>query len=74
MKLARFRVNDWESSGLVEGEQVRVIQGSIFGEYTASQASYPLERVKLLPRMHQGDQRDVQAVAGDLPSMSSAYR
>ena len=49
MKLARFRVNDWESYGLVEGDRVRVIQGSIFGEYTVSQASYPLDRVKLLP-------------------------
>ncbi len=49
MKLARFRVNDWESYGLVEGDRVTVIQGSIFGAYTVSQASYPLDRVKLLP-------------------------
>ena len=49
MKLARFRINDWESYGVVEGDRVRVIQGSIFGEYTVSQASYPLDRVKLLP-------------------------
>ena len=31
MKLARFRVNEWESYGLVEGAEVRAIQGSIFG-------------------------------------------
>ncbi len=49
MKLARFRVDDWESYGLVEGDRVRAIQGSIFGEYAVTQASYPLERVKLLP-------------------------
>ena len=49
MKLARFQVDDWESYGLVEGYRVRSIQGSIFGEYTVSQASYPLERIKLLP-------------------------
>ncbi len=49
MKLARFRVDDWESYGLVEGDRVRAIQGSIFGEHTVTQASYPLERVKLLP-------------------------
>jgi 2-keto-4-pentenoate hydratase/2-oxohepta-3-ene-1,7-dioic acid hydratase in catechol pathway len=49
MKLARFRIDEWESYGLVEGDRVRVIQGSIFGEYTISQASYPLERIKLLP-------------------------
>jgi len=52
MKLARFRVDEWESYGLVEGDRVRVIEGSIFGEYTVSQASYPLERVKLLPPTH----------------------
>ena len=49
MKLARFRIKDWESYGLVEGEQVRAIHGSIFGEHTVSQASYPLARVQLLP-------------------------
>ena len=49
MKLARFRVDDWESYGLVEGDRVRVIQGSIFGEYKVTQAFYPLEQVKLLP-------------------------
>jgi 2-keto-4-pentenoate hydratase/2-oxohepta-3-ene-1,7-dioic acid hydratase in catechol pathway len=49
MKLARFRVDDWESYGLVEGDRVRAIQGSIFGEYSVSRASYPLERIKLLP-------------------------
>ncbi len=49
MKLARFRIDGWESYGLVEGDRVRVIQGSIFGEHTFSDASYSLEQVKLLP-------------------------
>ena len=49
MKLARFRIDGWESYGLVEDDRVRVIQGSIFGEHQVTQASYPLERVKLLP-------------------------
>ena len=49
MKLARFRVNDWESYGIVEGDRVSVIQGNIFGEYKVTQASYQLARVKLLP-------------------------
>jgi 2-keto-4-pentenoate hydratase/2-oxohepta-3-ene-1,7-dioic acid hydratase in catechol pathway len=49
MKLARFCVNEWESYGLAEGDRVRAIQGSIFGEYRVTQASYPLEQVKLLP-------------------------
>jgi hypothetical protein len=33
----------------VEGDRVRVIQGDIFGEHKETQASYPLNRVKLLP-------------------------
>ena len=49
MKLARFRINDWESYGVVEGDRVSVIQGDIFGEYRVTQASYPLARVKFLP-------------------------
>ncbi len=49
MKLARFAVDQWESYGLVEGDRVRVIQGSIFGEHRVTRASYPLGRVKLLP-------------------------
>ena len=32
MKLARFRVNDWESYGIVEEDRVSVIQGDFFGE------------------------------------------
>jgi 2-keto-4-pentenoate hydratase/2-oxohepta-3-ene-1,7-dioic acid hydratase in catechol pathway len=49
MKLARFSVDGWESYGVVEGDRVRVIQGDIFGEHRFTQASYPLDRVKLLP-------------------------
>jgi 2-keto-4-pentenoate hydratase/2-oxohepta-3-ene-1,7-dioic acid hydratase in catechol pathway len=49
MKLARFSVDGWQSYGLVEGDRVRVIQGSIFGEHQVTHASYPLDRVKLLP-------------------------
>jgi 2-keto-4-pentenoate hydratase/2-oxohepta-3-ene-1,7-dioic acid hydratase in catechol pathway len=49
MKLARFRIHDWESFGLVEGDHVRVIQGSLFGDYTLTHAAYPLDQVQLLP-------------------------
>lgn len=49
MKLARFSVGAWESYGLVEDDRVRVIRGSIFGEHTVTDASYPLSQVKLLP-------------------------
>ena len=31
MKLARFSVGPWESYGLVEGDQVRVIQAAFSG-------------------------------------------
>jgi hypothetical protein len=48
MKLARFRIHDWESFELVEGDHVRVIQGSIFGDYTLTDAAYPLDQVQLL--------------------------
>jgi hypothetical protein len=49
MKLARFRIHDWESFGLVEGDHVQVIQGSLFGDYTLIDAAYPLDQVQLLP-------------------------
>jgi 2-keto-4-pentenoate hydratase/2-oxohepta-3-ene-1,7-dioic acid hydratase in catechol pathway len=49
MKIARFRIDERESYGLVEGDRVRVIKGSIFGDYRVTQASYPLEQIKFLP-------------------------
>ena len=49
MKLARFQVDGWESYGLVEDDRIRVIQGNIFSEHRVTGASYPLDRVKLLP-------------------------
>ena len=49
MTIARFSVAGWESYGRVEGDRVRVIQGDIFGEHKEAGASYPLDRVKLLP-------------------------
>ena len=48
MKLDRFSVDGWESYGVVEGDRVKVIQGSIFGEHHVTGASYPLDRVTLL--------------------------
>ena len=41
-----------ESFGLVEGDHVRVIQGSLFGDYTLTYAAYPLDQVQLLPPTH----------------------
>jgi hypothetical protein len=49
MKIARFTVDGWTSYGRVEEGRVRVIQGDIFHDHEVTQASYPLDRVKLLP-------------------------
>lgn len=49
MKIARFSIDGWESHGVVEGDRIRVIQGNVFGAHEITRASYPLDRVKLLP-------------------------
>ena len=48
MKIARFMVDGEEYHGQVDGDQLRVIKGSIFGEFEVTKASYSLNRVKLL--------------------------
>ena len=48
MKIARFRVDNSESYGAVEGDRIRVIDGDIFGEHTLTQTTHPLASVKLL--------------------------
>ena len=48
MKIARFRVDNSESYGAVEGDRIRVIDGDIFGEHTLTQRTHPLASVKLL--------------------------
>ena len=52
MKLARFRVDGWESYGLVDGDHIKAIHGDIYSQYEITDASYPLSRVKLLPPTH----------------------
>ena len=49
MKFARFEINGWESYGVVEGDQLRVIQGDLFGRYHFTDAMYPISKVKILP-------------------------
>jgi 2-keto-4-pentenoate hydratase/2-oxohepta-3-ene-1,7-dioic acid hydratase in catechol pathway len=49
MKFARFSINDEVRIGLVEGERVRVVTGSIFGRYEPTETSYALSEVTLLP-------------------------
>ena len=41
MKLARFRVDGLESYGLVDGDNIKAIQGDIYSEYKVTEASYP---------------------------------
>ena len=49
MKFARFEVNGWQSYAVVEGDQLRVIQGDLFGQHHFTDAKYPVSSVKILP-------------------------
>src|SRR3990170_393005 len=49
MRIARFLSGGQELYGVVEGEQVRVIEGDIFSDFKAGQQSLPLAGVRLLP-------------------------
>jgi 2-keto-4-pentenoate hydratase/2-oxohepta-3-ene-1,7-dioic acid hydratase in catechol pathway len=49
MKIARFRVENRVRYGVVEGDRVREIRGSIFGRFRVTDVTYPLGQVKLLP-------------------------
>ncbi len=48
MKFARFRVNDTVAFGIVEGDQVREISGSLFGDWSATDKVHALADVRLL--------------------------
>jgi len=45
MKIARFSYQDRELYGVVDGGQVNVIDGNIFGSYTITEESLPLTAV-----------------------------
>ena len=47
MKFARFEINAWESYAVVEDDQLRVIQGDIFGQHHFTDARYPIRKVKI---------------------------
>jgi 2-keto-4-pentenoate hydratase/2-oxohepta-3-ene-1,7-dioic acid hydratase in catechol pathway len=49
MKIARFSVDGYEFHGSVEGDRVRAIQGSVYGEHRVTGLTFPLAGVKLLP-------------------------
>ncbi|MFQ5934271.1 MAG: fumarylacetoacetate hydrolase family protein, partial [Dehalococcoidia bacterium] len=48
LKIARFEVEGRIAHGVVENGSVRGIQGDVFGEFTATGPSYPLDEIKLL--------------------------
>lgn len=47
-RYARFRVGDKAAYGIVEGDRVREISGSIFGDHKTTDTTYALKDVKLL--------------------------
>ena len=49
MKFARFEYDGKIDTGLVDGERVRVIEGSLFGRYEETGTHHSLEEVTLLP-------------------------
>ena len=49
MKFARFETNGWQSYAVVEGDQLRVVQGDLFGQHHFTDARYPINSVKILP-------------------------
>lgn len=48
MKLARFKVEGRVRHGVVQGNRVKEIQGSIYRKFTYTGNTYPLSRVKLM--------------------------
>ncbi|MHC1692609.1 MAG: fumarylacetoacetate hydrolase family protein [Sphaerochaetaceae bacterium] len=48
MKIVRFRYQDTISYGSLENRRIRRIEGSVFGDYTITNESHPLDTVVLL--------------------------
>jgi 2-keto-4-pentenoate hydratase/2-oxohepta-3-ene-1,7-dioic acid hydratase in catechol pathway len=48
-RFLRFRVGDATAYGLLEGDRVRQLAGDLFGSFSRTLATYPLNEVKLLP-------------------------
>ena len=49
MKFARFEKDGKQQFGLVEGQDLRVVNGSVFKKYELSDVSFKLAEVKILP-------------------------
>jgi len=65
VKFARFKVNDSISFGIVEGDNVREISGSIFGDWKKTDKMHTLSDVKLMVPTRP---RHVFAMAGNYKS------
>jgi 2-keto-4-pentenoate hydratase/2-oxohepta-3-ene-1,7-dioic acid hydratase in catechol pathway len=49
MKLVRFENEGKVLYGAVEGSEIKIIEGDIFGEYTVTEKSVPFDSVRILP-------------------------
>lgn len=47
-KYVRFRIGDTTAYGIVEGENIRRIDGNLFGKWKATKHTYPLDEVTVL--------------------------
>lgn len=65
VKYVRFQLGDSVSYGIVEGKQVRKLDGDLFGSWKLTDRTYPLDRVKLLVP---SQPTKVLAVAGNYKS------
>ncbi|MHB8897513.1 MAG: fumarylacetoacetate hydrolase family protein [Thermoguttaceae bacterium] len=65
VQFARFRVNDTTAYGVVEGDSVREISGTIFGAWQKTDKVHPLSKVKLLVPTQP---RQIFAMAGNYKS------
>jgi len=65
-RFARFQVGQTTAYGIVEGEQIRQLDGDLFGEWKPTDKTYPLDSVKLLVPVQRPSQ--VLALAGSYKS------
>ena len=65
-RYVRFQVGDTTAYGIVEGKQVRQIEGDLFGQWKPGARTFPLESVKLLVPVERPSQ--VLALAGSYKS------
>jgi 2-keto-4-pentenoate hydratase/2-oxohepta-3-ene-1,7-dioic acid hydratase in catechol pathway len=66
VRYARFRIGNTAAYGIVENDQIRQIDGDLFGSWKATDRTYPLASVKLLVPVARPSQ--VLALAGSYKS------